>query len=100
MQLPWEASDEPGRTVSAAWEMAYSQLSLQFDEASFAIYIRDLVLVDYDPDNDAFTFAAPDTHEQNRAAPQLSRTIRRVLSDSFEQEVTLQIVTYKDWVER
>ncbi|MEO0562194.1 MAG: hypothetical protein AAF125_08770, partial [Chloroflexota bacterium] len=84
-------------TIADVWKMAHDQLEIQFDRASFSTYLEHLTLVDYDVDTLTFTLAVKHSYHFDMVRYRLHRNIRRVLSDSFGQDVEIVYLTYDDW---
>jgi len=100
VQTAWENRWNSDSTVTDAWTMAQVQLEIQFDRANFNTYLKDVTLVDYDPDALLFTFAVEQEHAANMLQHRLYRNVRRVVSDAFGQEVELAFVTHQAWHDR
>ncbi|MEO1438844.1 MAG: hypothetical protein AAFV33_00490, partial [Chloroflexota bacterium] len=102
VQTPWQNNYRPDQehTIADVWKIAHGQLEIQFDRASFDIYLKNVALVDYDADALTFTLAVKETRNFDMVKYRLHRNIRRVLSDAFGQDVEITYVTYYDWRER
>ena len=100
VNLPWENAYSPDETMADAWKMAHNQLDIRFDRMNFNSYMRDAILVDYDPETLTFTLAAKTQHQADMLQHRLYRDIRRVLSDVVGQEVEITAVSHQDWRDR
>ena len=102
VQTLWQSSYRPDQehTIADVWEMAHSQLELQFDRASFDTYLKHITLVDYDVQSLTFTLAVKYTYNFDVVRYRLHRNIHRVLSDVFGKDVEIVYITYDDWRDR
>jgi len=100
VKLLWEDTYFGTQTIADAWRVAQSQLEIQFDRASFNIYLKRITLVDYEPSSQTFTLAVKDARNIDVVRQRLHLNIRRVLSDVFEQETEIIYVTYDEWQDR
>ena len=102
VETAWENAYRPdqNQTVADVWKIAQGQLEIQFDRASFDTYLKHIALVDYDPDSLTFTLAVKHARNVDMLAHRLHRNVRRVLSDTFGQDVQIVYISYDDWRDR
>ncbi len=72
-----------------AWNVAYSQLELQFDRASFDTWLRHAVLLDVEADN-RFVIGVKNAYVRDMLQHRLYRNIHRVVSDACGHDVELR----------
>lgn len=81
-------------TPEAAWQVAYVQLELQFDRATFDTWLRDMTLVRVEGWQGAeaplFVVGAQNVLQRDMLEHRLCRNVRRVLSDCASRDVTLK----------
>ncbi len=77
-----------------AWQLAYSQLEIQFDRASFETWIKDAVYLDFDPNQLEFKLGVNNTYALDMLRHRLYRNVRRILSDAYgaEVEITFELI--------
>ncbi len=71
------------------WQLAYSQLEIQFDRASFDTWIKDTYYMDFDPDRLIFTLGVKNSYALDMLRHRLYRNVRRILSDAYGDEVEI-----------
>ena len=99
VQLPLSGAGK-ATTAQAIWEASYQQLEFQLDPSSFAVGVRDSVLVDFDPETHTLIVAARNEPARALLAQRLARTVRRILSDVSGQPIELECLTREDWQQR
>jgi hypothetical protein len=100
VETAWENAYHPDQTVADVWKIAQGQLEIQFDRASFDTYLKYITLTDYDPDSLTFTLAVKHARNVDMLEHRLHRNVRRVLSDTFGQDVQIVYISYDDWRDR
>ncbi len=76
-----------------AWHIAYNQLEIQLDRASFDTWLRGAVFLGYE--NDVFRVGVTNTYARDMLQHRLSRLVRRVLSDIWGPAADLQFEVHK-----
>lgn len=71
-----------------AWDVAYSQLELQFDRSSFDTWLRHSIFLG--EENGTYVIGVRNTYARDMLQYRLYRNIRRVLSDVVGNEVELR----------
>jgi chromosomal replication initiator protein len=71
-----------------AWEVAYSQLELQFDRASFNTWLRGTSFLSVE--GDTFIIGVRNSYAQDMLQHRLYASVRRVLSDVYGRTVELR----------
>lgn len=74
--------------AQSAWEVAYSQLELQFDRASFNTWLRGASFIAFE--NNAFVIGVRNSYVQDMLQHRLYASICRVVSDVYGQPVELR----------
>lgn len=77
-----------------AWNLAYSQLELQFDRATFDTWLREATLLRVD--NGVFIIGVNNTYAQEMLRHRYYRNIRRVLSDVLNKQTELKFEVIKN----
>ncbi len=77
-----------------SWEVAYGQLELQLDQASFQTWLRGAVFVGMD--DDKYIIRVKTGYARDMLQHRLYRNIRRVLSDVVGQAAELRFVAVGD----
>jgi hypothetical protein len=86
--------------AQTTWEIAMHQLEMQLDRPSFDTYLRNTVLLDFDPATHTFTVEARDEIARDMLQQRLYRNVCRVLSDVSglgRDALTLTVVTQAEW---
>ncbi len=73
-----------------AWDIAHSQLEIQFDRASFNTWLKDISFVDYESEQKLFVLGVSNSYALDMLRHRLQRNVRQVLSDAFEQEIDIR----------
>lgn len=76
-----------------AWHIAYNQLEIQLDRASFDTWLRGAVFLGCE--NDIFRVGVANAYARDMLQHRLSRLVRRVLSDIWGPTADLQFEVYK-----
>jgi len=76
-----------------AWNVAYSQLELQFDRASFDTWLRHAILLDVEAEN-RFVIGVRNAYARDMLQHRLYRNIHRVVSDACGHDVELHFEVY------
>ncbi|MCB9454430.1 MAG: chromosomal replication initiator protein DnaA [Anaerolineaceae bacterium] len=76
-----------------AWNIAFSQLEIQLDRASFTTWLRDAVFLGYA--DGVFRVGVPNTYASDMLQHRLYRTIWRVLSDIWGDTAELCFEVHK-----
>ncbi|MBL8165568.1 MAG: hypothetical protein JNJ61_26530 [Anaerolineae bacterium] len=100
--VPAEQGEGAGRNVPddvrKVWEIALSQLEIQFDRAQFASCIRGARVVAVD--GDVLVVEARSAYARDCLEGRMYRDIRRVVRDAMRREVQLQfVVKGENWRE-
>lgn len=88
-----KAAEKPPRVAvvkDRSWDIAFAQLEIQLDKATWSAWVRDLLLVKVE--GGAYTLDAPNRYAQEMVQHRLYRTIWRVLSDVAGRDVTIEVV--------
>lgn len=80
-----------GLTWREAFELAWGQLQLQFDRATFDTWLKDARIVDVE--EGVPVFEVPNQYAEEKINKWLYRNIRRVISDVLNRQVELRAVT-------
>lgn len=73
-----------------AWQIAYSQLEIQFDRASFNTWLKNVCFLSYEPSEALFVLGVHNSYALEMLQQRLYRNVRRVLSDCFGQDVSIR----------
>ncbi|HEX2906997.1 MAG TPA: chromosomal replication initiator protein DnaA [Phototrophicaceae bacterium] len=76
-----------------AWNIAYSQLEIQLDRASFDTWLRGSVFLGFD--DGVFKVGVTNTYARDMLQHRLYRDVRRVVSDVWGARVELNFDVYK-----
>ncbi len=98
VRIRWERCLTDGGTVQEAWEAAFHQLELQLDRGTFESWLRDAVLVDFEPETATFVVAVRTARACDMLQGRLYRTVHRILSDVYGQPVEVQYRPREAWV--
>ena len=79
--------------AQSAWEVAYSQLELQFDRASFNTWLRGACFIEIE--ENLFVIGVRNNYVQDMLQHRLYASICRVVSDVYGQPVELRFVVHK-----
>jgi chromosomal replication initiator protein len=72
-----------------AWQIAYSQLEIQFDRANFDTWIKNTTYLDFDNEREVFVLGVHNSYALDMLQHRLYRNIRRVVSDVYGREIDL-----------
>lgn len=92
--------ENSGATAAQVWQAAYQQLELQLDRGNFMSYLRDVVLVDFEPENRTFILVPQNVSSRDVLAHRLVRTISRIIGDVVGQPVHVRFVSADEWLKR
>jgi len=81
-------------TPAQSWNIAYTQLELQLDRASFDTWLRDAAFIDLE-DDIVFVIGVKNGYARDMLQHRLYRNVRRVLSDVCGFEVELRFEVFK-----
>ncbi|NWF67886.1 MAG: chromosomal replication initiator protein DnaA [Chloroflexi bacterium] len=83
--------------AQTVWKMAYSQLEIQLDRASFDTWLRDAVLLDHQQDEtkQVLVVGVRNTYARDMLAHRLYRTVRRVVSDVVGAPVEVRFEVHR-----
>lgn len=73
-----------------AWKVAYSQLELQLDRATFDTWLRDSVFLSHE--DGVFVIGVKNTYARDMLQTRLYRNVRRVLTDVVNAPVEIEFV--------
>lgn len=97
VQADCPATGEGCSTASDVWEQAREQLKGEMSAAHFAMWINTLILVDFEPENAVFAFAAVSDHAVLLLKNGLSFQLEQLLAKFYGQPVDLHFYTQEDW---
>ncbi|MEM6280561.1 MAG: hypothetical protein AAF787_00090 [Chloroflexota bacterium] len=80
----------PGRS----FDIAYNQLEIQFDRASFDQWLKHMYFEDYDERTCTFTIAVKNSYALDMLQHRMYRNVQRVLSDAHGADVHIEFVLY------
>ena len=80
-------------TAQQSWEVAYNQLELQFDRATFDTWLRGAAFIDVE--DGVFVIGVRNGYVRDMLQHRLYRNVRRVLSDACGEQVELRFVIKK-----
>lgn len=80
------------RTPNEVWSVAYHQLELQLDRASFDTWLRQAKLVDYEVETNTFVIEVHSTYARDMLQHRLYRNVQRLLRDCSGTEPSARFV--------
>lgn len=85
-----------------AWEVAYSQLEIQWNRSNFNTWLKDATFLDFDEQKRVFVIGVPKSYIQENLTHRFYQNVRRVVSDSFGEKIELRFEVVKtdpkpDW---
>jgi len=80
-----------------AWAAAMGQMQMEIPRAAFDQWVRDLVLLDYDSDQQIFIVGSPNALSRNWVDNRLGVTLSRLLTGITNKSVELQVTTWDEW---
>ncbi len=78
-----------------AWQIAHTQLEIQFDRASFDTWLKHITFLDYNAQEQLFVLGVVNSYALDMLQHRLYTNVCRVLSDAFEQDVTIRFELVK-----
>lgn len=78
-----------------AWDIAHSQLEIQFDRASFDTWLKNVTFLDYEPDEGVFVLGVVNSYALDMLRHRLYRNVSRILSDSFGKDIDIRFELVK-----
>lgn len=78
-----------------AWNIAYSQLEIQLDRASFDTWLRGATFLGFDADSGVFKVGVANPYAREMLQHRLYRDVRRIMSDVWGSRVELCFEVYK-----
>jgi chromosomal replication initiator protein len=78
-----------------AWQIAHTQLEIQFDRASFDTWLKHITFLEYKDEERLFVLGVVNSYALDMLQHRLYQNVCRVLSDAFERDVTIQFELVK-----
>lgn len=86
-----------GTAPNIAWDAVMGQMQLEMPRAAYVTWAADLVLLDYNPDQQIFTVGAPNILSRDWVESRLSATVSRMLTGVTNKSISLNVITWADW---